>query len=248
MGLWSFDLITEPLSWWKNRLHHESGEPIEEPIHPGQQRRTRQGQEVFSVDYLSSARVDQHTGWRYWPSSPSSSWWYASEWSWKWAHNFFLESLFCYSWFRLQLIAIHCSRRGVRTEHLTPRIFSHICTHFILVHMHRMGSRCRTTCLAKRAFHPHVIMCLIVRCLSSLWSLPLFRVSLLFVHFLHLLCPGHHPPCRWNRRALNPLRARRMRIVPWWYTTLSRVMTPTSSTIPTAQRLLHWSSSMNPST
>ena len=67
----------------KNRLHHESGEPTEEPIHPGQQRRIRQGQEVFSEDYLSSARVDQHTGWQYWLSSPSSPWWYASEWSWK---------------------------------------------------------------------------------------------------------------------------------------------------------------------
>ena len=31
----------------KNRLHHESGEPIEEPIHPGQQRRIQQGQESF---------------------------------------------------------------------------------------------------------------------------------------------------------------------------------------------------------
>ena len=62
----------------KNRLHHESGEPIEEPIHPGQQRRIQQGQEVFSEDYFSSARVDQHTGWEYWPSSTSSSWWYAS--------------------------------------------------------------------------------------------------------------------------------------------------------------------------
>ena len=67
----------------KNRLHHESGEPLEEPIHPGQQRRIQQGQEVFSEDYFSSARVDQHTGWEYWPSSTSSSWWYASEWSWK---------------------------------------------------------------------------------------------------------------------------------------------------------------------
>ena len=47
----------------KIRLHHESGEPIEEPIHPGQQRRIRQGQEHFSEDYLSSARVDLHTGW-----------------------------------------------------------------------------------------------------------------------------------------------------------------------------------------
>ena len=68
----------------KNRLQHESGEPIEEPVlHPGQQRRTRQGQEVFSEDYFSGARVDQHAGWQYWPSSPSSSWWYASEWGWK---------------------------------------------------------------------------------------------------------------------------------------------------------------------
>ena len=65
----------------KNRLHHESREPIEEPIHPGQQRRIQQGQEVFSEDYCSSARVDQHTGWQFWLSSPSSSWCYASEWS-----------------------------------------------------------------------------------------------------------------------------------------------------------------------
>ena len=67
----------------KNPLHHESGESIEEPIHPGHQRRIQQGREVFSEEYLSSARVDQHSGWQYWPSSPSSSWWYASEWSWK---------------------------------------------------------------------------------------------------------------------------------------------------------------------
>ena len=42
----------------KNRLHHESGEPIEEPIHQGQQGRIRQGQEVCSEDHFSSARVD----------------------------------------------------------------------------------------------------------------------------------------------------------------------------------------------
>ena len=34
----------------KNRLHHESGQPIEQPIHAGQQRRIQQGQEVFSED------------------------------------------------------------------------------------------------------------------------------------------------------------------------------------------------------
>ena len=41
----------------KNRLHHESGEPIEEPIHPGQQRRIRQGQQVFCEDYMSGAQL-----------------------------------------------------------------------------------------------------------------------------------------------------------------------------------------------
>ena len=41
----------------KNRLHHGPGEPSEEPIHPGQQRRIRRGQAIFSEDYLSSARI-----------------------------------------------------------------------------------------------------------------------------------------------------------------------------------------------
>ena len=58
MGLWNFDLILEPLSWWKIAYTTESGEQIEEAIHPGQQRRIQQGQEVFSEDYFSSARVE----------------------------------------------------------------------------------------------------------------------------------------------------------------------------------------------
>ena len=95
----------------KNRLHHESGEPIEEPIHPSQQRRIRQGQEVFLENYFSSVRGVQQRKWEYWFSIPSSLWWYASEWSWKWALIFL--SLFCYSWFRLLLVAIHCNRREV---------------------------------------------------------------------------------------------------------------------------------------
>ena len=63
----------------KNRSHLESREPIEEPIRPGQQRRTRRGQEIFSKDYLSIVRVDQHTGWQYWLPTSSSSWWHESE-------------------------------------------------------------------------------------------------------------------------------------------------------------------------
>ena len=67
----------------KIRLHHEPREPMKEPIHPGQHRRQQQGQKVFSEDYFSSARIDQHTGWQYSPSSPSSSWWHETERSWK---------------------------------------------------------------------------------------------------------------------------------------------------------------------
>ena len=64
----------------KNRLHHESGEPIEEPIHPGQQTRTNT---TRSKSFLRRLLLDQHTGWEYRPSSTSFSWWYASESSWK---------------------------------------------------------------------------------------------------------------------------------------------------------------------
>ena len=63
MGLWNFDLIFRAAVLLKNRLHHESGEQIEEPIHPDQYRR--------------------------WPPSSSTSWWDKSEWNCKWAHKIF---------------------------------------------------------------------------------------------------------------------------------------------------------------
>ena len=72
----------------KNRLHYESGDQDEEPISPEQ--------------------------YRIWHPSSSTSWWDKSEWNWKWVHkNLFKWSSFCCSWFRLQSIASHCSRRGV---------------------------------------------------------------------------------------------------------------------------------------
>ena len=85
----------------RNRLHRESGEQVAEPISPQQYRRCHLSSSTSWWDTsewkwkspsiqvnkdaydLSSARVDQHTGWQSWLSSPSSSWWYASEWSWK---------------------------------------------------------------------------------------------------------------------------------------------------------------------
>ena len=55
--------------------------------------------------------------------------------------------------------------------------------------------------------------------LLVLTSSSLSCVSQPLVHSLRLLYPGHHPPCGRNRRALNPLRTRRMRsIAPWRYT------------------------------
>ena len=154
----------------KNRLHHESGESIEEPIHSGQQRRIQQGQEVFSKDYFSSARVDQHTGWQYWLSSPSYTWWYASEWSWKWAHNLFVGE-------------------STVTDGVCRRI--HLTRDF-------------------------------------------------FLSLVLGLCPELQLSCGRERRALNPMRTRRMRsIAPWRYTTLSQVMSPTSSTTSSTTPTTH---------
>ena len=68
--------------------------------------------------------------------------------------------------------------------------------------MHRMSQGVAARVPLKHV-HPHVIMCLTVRCLCSRWPLPLSRVPLHLLWFLHLH-PGHHPPCGRNRRVLNP--------------------------------------------
>ena len=56
------------------------------------------------------------------------------------SQDFFLinENSFCYSWFRLQSMAIHCNRRGCRQEHLT-RVFSHALRTSDCVHTHCMA-------------------------------------------------------------------------------------------------------------
>ena len=93
------------------------------------------------------------------------------------------------------------------------------------------------------SFHPHAIhdvTCLRVRLLSlrvclSPVSLPL--LPFLF-HSLPVLCPAHHLQCR-HRRGLKLLHSRTMRsIAPWRKTILSQVMSPSSSTTSTTQRLL----------
>ena len=121
------------------------------------------------------------------------------------------------------------------------------------MHITLHGSRRATQRVCVRAsFHLHVIhdVCLSVRCLSlcvcpspvSLRCLPLL------FHTLLVLFPALRLQCR-QRRGIKPLRLRTMRsIAPWRYTILSQVMSPTSSTTSTTQRLLGWSSRMNRAT
>ena len=74
MGLWNFDLIFETLSWWK-RVYT-----------------TNQENKLKSL----SIQINTDDG------IPLQAHRDKSEWNWKWAR-----------WFRLQSIAIHCNRRRV---------------------------------------------------------------------------------------------------------------------------------------
>ena len=84
---------------------------------------------------------------------------------------FFAQISFCYSWFRLQSIGIHCNRRGVWTEHPHSAFFSHICilsslcTHHIVAQAQGVARR---VCI--KHVHPHVITCLSVCCFLVLSS------------------------------------------------------------------------------
>ena len=128
------------------------------------------------------------------------------------------------------------SAKRCRQMHLT-RVFSHApctCDH---THIVAQGVSVRIS------LHPHAIhdvTCLSVRLLSL--RVCLFPVSLplllLLFHCLPVLCPAHQLPCR-HRRGLKPPHSRIMRsIAPWRYTILSPVMSPSSSTTSTTQRLL----------
>ena len=87
---------------------------------------------------------------------------------------FLLESLFCHSWFRLQLTAIHCNRRGVCGQNtLTRDSFStpsSLCTHHIVTQ-----GVARRVC--KKHVHPHVIICPSVCCFLALSSSSVSRAS-----------------------------------------------------------------------
>ena len=157
MGLWSFDLITVPLSWWK--IAYTS-------IHPGQQGQLQQRQE-FSPKITSAALEltniqDGNIGLQLQvPRGGTHPNGVGSE-----VTFFLLECLFFYSWFRLHLTAIHCNRREVWTEHLHT-------AHF-LAHLHISSLRTCTYMdqgVARRVF---------IKELSSTWDHVLDRALSLF--------------------------------------------------------------------
>ena len=152
-------------------------------------------------------------------------------------------------------MAIHCNRRGS-----VDRYTSHV---IFLMHFARLivciliawlktsqGSKCLSARFIPSSCHPWCYVferSLVVPCFSLSLSVSLRLLHLLF-HTLPVLCPAHHLQCRYSR-GLKPLHSRRMRsIAPWRCSILSQVMSPSSSTTSTTQRLLQWSSRMNPAT
>ena len=138
---------------------------------------------------------------------------------------------------------------GCEQNTLTPRIFSHICTHFILVHMHRMGHGVAArVSLKKKHVPPHVTMCLIVRCLSSRWPFPLSGASTCSpLSTCSLSCTStstmSNPPR--IKPSAHPHNLE--------YCTVAdtqpyhKLWAQPARTTPTTQRLMQWSSRMNPS-
>ena len=86
----------------------------------------------------------------------------------------FAQTSFCCSWFRLQLIAIHCNRRGggqnTFTRDFFSRTLSSLCTHHIVAQ-----GVARRVCI--KHVHPHVITCLSVFFFIVLSSSSVSRAS-----------------------------------------------------------------------
>ena len=125
MGLWNFDLILEPQSWSK----------IVDT--------TNQENKLKSVSIQINTDDSIHLHARRGGTSLNGI---GIE-----LNNFLIAWIsFCYSWFRLQSIAIHCNRREVLTDTPHTRLFLE---HFDFVHTSHCGSRCRSVCLTKSPMH-----------------------------------------------------------------------------------------------
>ena len=126
-----------------------------------------------------------------------SKFWYASEWSWKWAHNFFSNLFFVtvgfvYSWQRSTVADGECEQN---TSH---RDFSRtfICTHFILVHMHRNGLKVLHDVSCKKSVSStcyHVSDC----------SLSLFALISSSLSSVSTFCPFSSSPLSWTSSSMS---------------------------------------------
>ena len=104
----------------------------------------------------------------------------------------------------LGAVALEIFARKVWTEHPHTANFSCTFTHFILAHLHLHGSRCRTTCLHKRALihmSSRVWLFVVSPCIDLFFS---FECLFLLSDSLHLLHPGYHPPSGRNRPVTKP--------------------------------------------
>ena len=107
---------------------------------------------------------------------------------------------FCYSWFRLQLMAIHCYRRGCRQIHLTRHFSPAQCAHWVMcytrlaqecvcarhvilmvIHVVRLSVRSLTLCSSPCSFpcvspipcsSPSTSTCTLSWTSSSMWTTP----------------------------------------------------------------------------
>ena len=137
MGLWNFDLMTEPLSWWK--IVYTTNQENQLKTHSSKSTKTHT---TRTRNFLRRLLVQRSSWSTYWMATLAFTSKFLVvvriEWSWMWAHNFFCSNIsffvtvgFVYSWWRSTVIDGRCEQNT-----LTPRIFSHICTHFILADMH----------------------------------------------------------------------------------------------------------------
>ena len=207
----------------KNRLHHESGEQVEEPHHSNQYSR--------------------------WHPSWSTSWWDKSEWNWKWAHTIFSRISFLLQLvsFTVDSDPLLPINGGCRQKHLTRNFLMHL-AHVFTPHR---GSKCLSAHFTPSTCQPWCHMfelsfvvssCLSLSCSSPTSTLPL---SLSTSSLSGTPSSVSSPP----KVKKNHCTHEQWGVLHHGDTkTLPQDMSPSSSTTSTNQRLLQRSSRMNSAT
>ena len=197
MCLWSFDLITEPLSWWEiayttnqeNQLKSPSIQVNNDAYHKDKKFSLNITCPALELTHIQDGNVGFHLQVPRGGTHPNGV---GSELT----KIFLLESLFCYSWFRLQLMAIHCNRREVWTQHPHTTYFLAQLHTFHLCSQAPHGSWSRSACLMKNIFihmSPRVWSCVVSPCFDlflsfeCLFLLSILLISSILVIILHVV-------------------------------------------------------------